>query len=983
MQRKLLLLACFCICVGDIHSQQLPFINYTPADGLASNQVHAMYQDSRGRLYFLTYKGLSVYDGARFTNYGPDEGLANEIVNDVMEITPDSILVATNTRQLNCLIKGKINPLKTADGFYPVINRFYKSRSGTIYVAADDGLFTWKDQKFNRLPLLFNEKKSVEFLVQIQEIGGLLLMLINPEISEEAGDLLLYNPAKQKILAVEKTFITYCTDISTEGDIWISTNKGIRILKKETLLQGAIRDENVPVAFASIQNKKASFLKFDNLGQLWISIYGDGLFLIKPGAGTVLYNEANGLGSTLISYVFQDKEGNHWFLPEGKGVQKLVSNPVELFDHPFDKSFINDLYTSTIADSVWLYDGLSGELVLSTGNTKKVFPLPGPPLNKAHLLVKGSLVWLYNDKKIFKMSIPVTGSRPSSILLYTDSSLQVGNGIIDPDGNIIYCADDQLKVFLKDKTVFSYRLDYYVDQPAMDQTGHLWIATRSNKLQVFTLHPEDPAHYLQLQFDLSSQMHLQNPRSLAVDDSQRIWIGTRYNGLYCFSFLQSRLTLLLHLTRKQGLTDNFINYLNCGHQHDIWASSPSGLDKLETNSAPPVIENITGSRHLYQSIKKVMTDQNNTTWALGESGNLLKVYPPANTHSTFIPLLYIMQLRSGETLFTNVDSIHDFSYRQNNLMFSVAAPSFYDEKQIKYSYLLTGSGNDQWSVPSGNADLNFVNLAPGQYTLHIRADFPVGGYPSQLCSYSFVINPPWWQTWWFRSFLGLFMLVLIVFIVRSYYQRKLREQRSALEKQQAVEKERSRIASDMHDDLGAGLSTIRFLSEKVKRNTFSDVTKNDAEKIVNNSNDLVQKMNEIIWAMNEKNDTLEDLLFYTRSYAVEYCEENNLTCETHLPEATPLISVSGEIRRNVFLTVKESLHNIVKHANAKKVIIEFKVNAALLVTIKDDGKGLTGNEKDNGNGLRNMQKRIESVKGIFELINTNGLLVKIKVPMQL
>ena len=230
---------------------------------------------------------------------------------------------------------------------------------------------------------------------------------------------------------------------------------------------------------------------------------------------------------------------------------------------------------------------------------------------------------------------------------------------------------------------------------------------------------------------------------------------------------------------------------------------------------------------------------------------------------------------------------------------------------------------------------------------------------------------------------ALLVVILLVLAIRIYYRRKLEKQTAVMEKQQAIEKERTWIASDMHDDLGAGLSTIRFLSEKVKRNSFSDVTKNDAEKIVVNSNELVQKMNEIIWAMNEKNDTLEDLLFYTRSYAVEYCEENNLACETYLPETVPLVFVSGEIRRNVFLTVKESLHNIVKHANAKKVIIDFKINTALLVTIKDDGKGLSENGNGSRDGLRNMQKRIESINGTFELINKNGVSVIIKIPLQI
>jgi signal transduction histidine kinase len=142
-------------------------------------------------------------------------------------------------------------------------------------------------------------------------------------------------------------------------------------------------------------------------------------------------------------------------------------------------------------------------------------------------------------------------------------------------------------------------------------------------------------------------------------------------------------------------------------------------------------------------------------------------------------------------------------------------------------------------------------------------------------------------------------------------------------------------------------------------------------------------MNEIIWAMNEKNDTLEDLLYYTRSYAAEYCEENNLTCKTHLPQNIPSIFVSGEIRRNVFLTVKESLHNIVKHASAEKVVIDFNITSSLMVTVKDDGKGFSENLNDNGNGLRNMQKRMESVNGSFEITENNGVMVKIKAPLQL
>ncbi|MFI5133470.1 MAG: two-component regulator propeller domain-containing protein [Chitinophagales bacterium] len=977
-----MLFACLLFCIGEVFSQQLPFINYTPADGLVSNRVRSMYQDSKGRLYFLTYEGLSMYDGARFTNYGPAEGLTVDMVNDMLELSPDSLWVATNSNQFSSLVKGKIKPLKTADGFCPVINSFFKSRNGKIYVASDQGLFIWEDQKFRQLPFFYNGKEAGQFMLQIQEVDNFLLILINPGLSDDAGALFLYDPDQQKILYAEKKIIISGITTSANGDIWLCSNNGVRVLKKETLQQGRIITEDVPVLFTSIQNKKASFLKFDNQGQLWLSVYGEGLLLLKPGMAPVLYNEISGLSSAIISYIFQDKEGNNWFLPEGKGAQKLVSNNVEFFDHPFKKNFVNDLYTQTKSDSVWFYDGTKGQIILLNNEIKKTFRLPTPPMNRGHLLANGSSLWLYDEKRVYQINVPAAGDAVKTMLLYQDSSFQTGNGIIDPYGNIIYCADNLLKVLLKNKTIFSYPVDYFIDQPAFDKNGHLWIATRSNKLQVFTLHPEDPVHYLQLQSDFSDQIHLQNPRSLAVDDSGRIWIGTRYDGLYCFHYSSNRLTLLQHLTRKEGLSNNFINYINCDHNNDIWVSSPAGLDKLEMTPARLIIKNITQSNHLFLFLKKIMTDRYGTVWALGESGNLLKVYAPPKNNQSFTPLLYIAQIKSGSTFFSDADSIHSFSYRQNNLNFSVAVPSFYDEKQIKYSYLLTGSGNDVWSEPLENADLNFVNLAPGQYTLNVKAVFPESRYRSQLLSYSFVITPPWWQTWWFRLLAGLFIAALILLAVRNYYQRKLKEQRSALEKQQAVEKERMRIASDMHDDLGAGLSTLRFLSEKVKRNSFSEVTRQDADKIVTNSNELVQKMNEIIWAMNEKNDTLEHLVFYTRSYAMEYCEENQLDCDIQIPENIPHLFLSGEVRRNIFLTVKESLHNIVKHAEAKKVEIRFIVDKKLSVIIHDNGKGFSGTRNSNGgNGLRNLQKRIESAGGYFSVSDGEGVTIEATVPL--
>jgi signal transduction histidine kinase len=234
--------------------------------------------------------------------------------------------------------------------------------------------------------------------------------------------------------------------------------------------------------------------------------------------------------------------------------------------------------------------------------------------------------------------------------------------------------------------------------------------------------------------------------------------------------------------------------------------------------------------------------------------------------------------------------------------------------------------------------------------------------------------------------MGALLGFLIWIIIKWYLGIRIHAQQREFEKQQAIEKERTRIATDMHDDLGAGLSSIRFISEKVKRDSVSNVTKVDIDKILISSTELIDKMNEIVWAMNEKNDSLGDLLFYIRSYAMEYCEENGIQCGFELPDDIPDIFVSGEIRRNVFLTIKESLHNVVKHSEATRVDIEFQNTSGLYVVIRDNGKGIGSTEikkGTSGNGLKNMRKRIESIGGNFRIYNRQGMVIEISVPLRI
>lgn len=214
----------------------------------------------------------------------------------------------------------------------------------------------------------------------------------------------------------------------------------------------------------------------------------------------------------------------------------------------------------------------------------------------------------------------------------------------------------------------------------------------------------------------------------------------------------------------------------------------------------------------------------------------------------------------------------------------------------------------------------------------------------------------------------------------------LDNERKEFEKQLAVveakQEERNRISTDMHDELGSGVTAIRLMSEIVKTK-MRDNTLPEIDKISNNANDLLSKMNTIIWTMSSSNDKLDNMIAYTRSYALEFFESTNIDCHFESAENIPAIEMSGEKRRNVFLCVKESLNNIVKHSKASDVWIKVIVlSGTLEIHIHDNGVGINLQKlREFGNGLNNMKKRIESIEGNFAIVNKEGTTTTLTVPL--
>ena len=196
----------------------------------------------------------------------------------------------------------------------------------------------------------------------------------------------------------------------------------------------------------------------------------------------------------------------------------------------------------------------------------------------------------------------------------------------------------------------------------------------------------------------------------------------------------------------------------------------------------------------------------------------------------------------------------------------------------------------------------------------------------------------------------------------------------------AQQAERNRISADMHDDLGAGVTAIRLYSELAKKRIGKDVIP-EIEKISSSANDLLNNMNAIIWTMTSSNDTFDSMVGYIRSYAQEYFENTGINCHISIEEDIPNIPVSGEVRRNVFLVIKEALNNILKHSGATEVTIALKREKrkdrnGLTLYIQDNGTGIDFDKiRKFGNGLINMKKRMEVMQILFLIENSNGTLV--------
>ena len=516
-------------------------------------------------------------------------------------------------------------------------------------------------------------------------------------------------------------------------------------------------------------------------------------------------------------------------------------------------------------------------------------------------------------------------------------------------------------------------LPYYSDNTVVDTANSYWCFSRDKYVRKFNWHNGE------LRLEFSQFLPNANPRFAVLWNDSTFFVGNRNEGIMIFTMQANGVKYVGDISKRNGLSSNFIYTMLKQNDHELMVSTATGLAMIKIIGKDTVVEQVSARNNYFAPFENLVLDKNNIIWCRGFNGQLFEYQENISDTAEYRPVADLRSITVNGKLIDHLN-IHDFSFRENNFLFTAIAPSFIDNRNIRFTFLLSSNTGD-FDQRGTKADFEINNLSPGDYRLNVTVSYPGKIYPDAVVTYSFSISKPFWKTWWFILLLALVGIVAVILLVRSFYQRQLKKQKNVLEKKQAVEKERTRIATDMHDDFGANLSRIKFLSEKMQLNKQNDVTLNtDLHKISRYSDEMSEKMGEIVWALNQRYDSLEDLISFSRSYASEYLDDKNISLDFVATNYNDQ-NIHGELRRNIFLIIKEALHNIVKHAAATSVRISFEEkNRELIVIIQDNGKGFeAANIRPFANGLENMKKRMQTIGGAIAIEGSNGTNITITV----
>jgi signal transduction histidine kinase len=538
-----------------------------------------------------------------------------------------------------------------------------------------------------------------------------------------------------------------------------------------------------------------------------------------------------------------------------------------------------------------------------------------------------------------------------------------------------------------------------------DQEGNLWFGTEGGLSRW--------NHGQFTNFTRNEGLSDNSVIALYEDKGKNLWMGTANGGLN--RYRDGKFTAC---TSKQGLFSDEILEILEDDNGWLWMTCSKGifrvrkkdLDSLDAGDTDVIASIAYGKSDGMESIhcngfaKPAAWKAHDGRLWFATSKGLAVVNPATTKINSVAPPVYVEEVvadkkqiqsllgRAGSEVRGQVDPLWTARFGNRTLRippgrgeleFHYTALNFQLPEGSRFRYKLEGV-DSEWIEAGGRRVAYYSHVSPGSYRFRVAASNKDGVWNDKGASLDLELQPHLWQIWWLRAL----AIVLVVgaasgsarYITWKRWQRRL----ELLEQRHAIEKERGRIAKDIHDDLGSSLTRIMMLGERVEEglDKREDVGIH-LDKMVSSARHTVQSLDEIVWAVNPENDSVQGLVEYISHYADEFFEDTEVLCHLEIPVELPDSALPAEIRHDLFLVVKEAFHNIMKHAHASEVGVQVSQTPSTIeIEIADNGDGFDPNKSPNGgggNGLRNMRKRIETIGGQFSLSSAPGQGTKVKV----
>jgi len=505
-----------------------------------------------------------------------------------------------------------------------------------------------------------------------------------------------------------------------------------------------------------------------------------------------------------------------------------------------------------------------------------------------------------------------------------------------------------------------------------DRQGRLWIGTKGAGLLSW-----ENGKYTA--YSASNGLPSNLAWSLCVDHENRLWIGTADGGL---SWLHNG--QFVNFTKPDGLADETVCHIEEDQKGRLWFTSPHGVSFVDERALEAFARGEVSSFSCTSYGQSDGMLSSGCTCAFQPSGCVTRdgrllfptlkgvavVRPDAVEANPAAPPVRVEEVSiDGASRTLDGSATLRGPPGKARVEIRYTALSFSAPEKVRFKYRMEGLDTG-WVDAGGKRVVDYSYLPHGDYKFSVLACNEDGVWGAEGASFELTIPPQFWQTWWFlgaaiaAGVSGIALTARRLETARA--QRRMERQRQ----EHLVELERARIARDFHDEIGSCLTHVIVLSELVKGDKLQPKeVEAHASMIGKTARNAMQGLGTIIWAANPRNDTLDGLMQYISQYSYDFCQATPVACHLDLPPEAPPLFLTADVRHNLFMIVKEALHNVVKHSRASEACVNLRVEHGYLdVGVRDNGCGFDpAAVGGQGHGLASMRQRAEAIGAVLSI----------------